>query len=116
MIWRSLSLRFALESSFTKQTLDVLVPFLRGISQVFFQKNALSGAIILVGLLYASILLGVATLVGVVVSTLTAYILRLEETRLKDGFFGFNGALVALALITFLGASPATWIYLILVF
>lgn len=93
--------------------LTALLSLLRGVSQVFFQNNAFSGAVILVGLFYASVLSGTAVVVGVIVSTLTASVLGAKTSQIKDGLYGFNGALVGLALIIFVHDNPLVWPYLI---
>jgi urea transporter len=93
---------------------------LRGIGQVVFQNNPLSGLIILVGLLANSWIYAAICIVGTVTSTLTAVVLKADRGLIRDGLFGFNGALVALALVAFTsedfrtGAipSPAMLIYL----
>jgi len=74
---------------------------LRGIGQVVFQNNPLSGLVILVGILVNSWIYAVICVLGVVASTVTAIILKADRGLVRDGLFGFNGALVALALIAF---------------
>lgn len=94
---------------------------LRGVGQVVFQNNPLAGLIILVGLLVNSWIYAGICIIGVVASTLTAIILKADRGLIRDGLFGFNGALVALALVAFTsedfraGAIPsvAMLIYLI---
>lgn len=86
---------------------------LRGIGQVVFQNNPLSGAIILIGILVNSWIYAAICLLGVAASTLTAVILKADRGLIRDGLFGFNGALVALALVAFtsedfrMGAVPS---------
>lgn len=94
---------------------------LRGIGQVVFQNNPLSGLIILLGILINSWIYALVCIVGVVASSSTAILLKADKQLIRDGLFGFNGALVALALIAFTSAdfrngmlpSPAMAIYLI---
>lgn len=94
---------------------------LRGIGQVVFQNNPLSGLVILFAILINSWIYAVICVLGVVASTLTAIILKADKGLIRDGLFGFNGALVALALIAFTSAdfrsgalpSPAMTIYLV---
>jgi len=94
---------------------------LRGIGQVVFQNNPLSGLVILLAILFNSWIYAVICVVGVVASTLTALVLRADRDLIRDGLFGFNGALVALALVAFTSAdfrsgtlpSPAMMVYLI---
>jgi urea transporter len=75
---------------------------LRGVGQVALMNNPLTGALILVALFLADLQLGVMSVVGLVASTLTAYLLRLDRGRIRAGLFGYNGLLVGAALATFL--------------
>ncbi len=81
---------------------------LRGIGQVVFQNNPLSGGIILAALFYNSWIYGLAAIFGVTISTLTAVLLKADRGLIKAGLFGFNGALVALCLIAFTSADFRT--------
>lgn len=81
---------------------------LRGIGQVVFQNNPLSGAVILLALYYNSWIYGTAALFGVLVSTLAAIVLKADRGLIKAGLFGYNGALVALCLIAFTSADFRT--------
>lgn len=78
---------------------------LRGIGQVVFQNNALSGLIILLALFFNSWIYGVTCLFGVTVATATAIVLKADRELVRNGLFGFNGALVALALVAFTSAD-----------
>jgi urea transporter len=84
---------------------------LRGVGQVMFQNNALTGLIFLCGIFYQSPLYGLATLVGSLTSTMTAYLFNLDLDQKHNGLYGFNGALVALGLIYFLEANFSSWCY-----
>ncbi len=94
---------------------------LRGIGQVVFQNNPWSGLVILLGILFNSWIYAAICVVGVLASTLTAIMLKADRGLIRDGLFGFNGALVALSLIAFTsenfqtGAipSPAMFVYLV---
>ncbi len=95
---------------------------LRGIGQVVFQNNALTGAIILAALFVNSPIYGTIAIFGVVVSTATALFLQADKGLVRDGLFGFNGALVALALIAFTsedfhyGAVPSVYLVVYIAF
>ncbi len=86
---------------------------LRGIGQVLLQNNSYSGLLFFIGIFYNSTLFGVAVLVGTVVSTLTAIIFGMDPSKVRSGLFGFNGALVAIALSYFLHSDSLTWVYVI---
>jgi urea transporter len=78
---------------------------LRGIGQVVFQNNPLSGLIILLALFYNSAVYGTICILGVVVSTAMAMLLKTDRGLIRDGLFGFNGVLVALSLVAFTSAN-----------
>ncbi len=79
---------------------------LRGIGQVFLQNNPLSGALFLVGIFLGSWFAGMDAVVGTVVATGTAMAFGVPRESLRQGLYGFNGALVAVALTFFL---PDNW-------
>jgi len=75
---------------------------LRGVGQVMFQNNPLTGLLFLVGILVNSAELLVAGLLGLAASTLAAYLLGADRTLVANGLFGFNGILVGIGLAFFL--------------
>jgi urea transporter len=81
---------------------------LRGIGQVVFQNNPISGAVILGGIFYNSWIYGTVCLAGTIISTLTALLLRADKGMIKDGLFGFNGALIAIALVAYTSPNFTT--------
>ena len=87
---------------------------LRGIGQVMLQNNSYTGFLFLIGIFYNSLLLGFATLLGSIISTLSAILLGASPSNIRDGLFGFNGVLVAIALLYFLEPTWITWGYVIL--
>ena len=92
---------------------------LRGIGQVMFQDNPLSGALFLAAIAWGSFAAGVPQvlfggLLAVVAATLTAQWLRVDQASLRAGLYGFNGFLVGLALATFVAPGPLLWAYVIL--
>ncbi|WP_305805058.1 urea transporter [Stenotrophomonas sp. YIM B06876] len=86
---------------------------LRGIGQVMLQDNRLTGLAFLIGIFYNSALFGWAVLLGTAASTATAMLLGVDRARIRAGLFGFNGALVAIALLYFLQPDALTWGYVI---
>ena len=92
---------------------------LRGIGQVMFQDNPLTGALFLAAIGWGSysadvpqVALGGA--IAVVVATLTAQWLRADRAALHSGLYGYNAVLVGLALPTFLAPDPLVWTYVVL--
>ena len=92
---------------------------LRGVGQVMFQDNPLSGALFIAAIAWGSFAAGVPQvlfggLLAVVTATLTAQWLRVEPKSLRAGLYGFNGVLVGLALATFIAPGPLLWVYVVL--
>jgi urea transporter len=92
---------------------------LRGTGQVMFQNNPLSGILFLAAIGWGSYAAGaprvaIAGLLAVVVATLTAQWLRVDEASLHSGLYGYNGILVGLALATFLAPGALMWVYVVL--
>lgn len=82
---------------------------LRGIGQVMLQNNSYTGLLLLLGVCYGSMLSGAAVVLGTVASTATAMLLGVDRSQVRAGLFGFNGALVAIALQVFLVPSALAW-------
>lgn len=80
----------------------------RGIGQIMFQNNALSGAIMLFAIAWTSWSAALLTLLCTVVSTVTARVFRYDIQETEDGLYGFNGALVGIAAGVFLMLSWQT--------
>lgn len=81
--------------------------------QVMFQNNALSGLLFLAGIFYNSWLLALAVVLGTVISTVTAQLLKYSQSDIEEGIYGFNGALVGVAIWFFFGFSIITTAVLI---
>ncbi len=91
----------------------------RGVGQVMFQDNPLSGALFLAAIAWGSFAAGVPQvlfggLIAVVAATLTAQWLRVDPASLGAGLYGFNAVLVGLALATFIAPGPLLWAYVLL--
>ncbi len=91
----------------------------RGVGQVMFQDNMWTGILFLAGIFWGAYeegfpLVAWGALVGVLVSTLTGYILRLPDKHGANGLWGFNGVLVGCAFPTFLADTVWMWIAMIL--
>ena len=87
---------------------------LRGVGQVFFCCNAVTGLIFLIALYIGGPIAGLAATVGVITSTTAAYVLGFSEDDIDAGLYGFNGTLVGPCLFLFLEHSPQLWLYVIL--
>lgn len=77
----------------------------RGIGQVMFQNNALSGLLMLIGIFLNSWQMGILALSGNIISTLTAHFSGYGRDDIKNGLYGFNGTLVGIAVGVFMELS-----------
>lgn len=84
---------------------DSLLVLGRGIGQVMFQNNALSGLLMLIGIFLNSWEMGILALGGNIISTLTAYFSGYGRDDIKNGLYGFNGTLVGIAVGVFMELS-----------
>lgn len=74
----------------------------RGVGQVMFQNNALSGVLMLAGLACGSWQAVLLALCGNAVGMLTAYAAGFDRRDIEEGLYGFNGTLVGIAVGVFL--------------
>ncbi|NXL13700.1 UT2 protein, partial [Setophaga kirtlandii] len=82
---------------------------LRGISQVMFVNNPLTGLVILAGLLLQNPWWTLTGCVGTLVSTLTALILGQDRSAIAAGLYGYNGVLVGLLMAVFSADGDYNW-------
>ena len=75
---------------------------LRGVGQVVFMNNPLTGLAILIAMFVHKPWLGFAGALGLVVSTLAAIAIGMDRGAIRAGLFGFNGVLVGAGLSLFL--------------
>src|SRR5207247_9662307 len=80
----------------------------RGIGHVVFQNTPMSGAVVLAAIFYNSWIYGTVCLLGTMVGTATAIWLKADKGMIKDGLFGFNGALMGIALVAYTSANFTT--------
>lgn len=81
---------------------------LRGVGQVFFQDNALTGACFVLGILICSPLMGVSALVGSALGYATAKLAKYDAGETADGIYGFNATLVGIASFFFFRPGGAS--------
>ena len=74
---------------------------LRGIGQIFFCNNPLSGALILAALFIQSSRVVVHCILAVITATLSARVLGFEKALISSGLFGYNAALIGIGLASF---------------
>ncbi|MFI5979741.1 urea transporter [Streptomyces sp. NPDC051555] len=85
---------------------------LRGIAQVDFMPNAITGIFFLAALAAAGWEFALYGLLGSVVGTATAYAFGIDRSLVSVGLRGFNGTLVALSFAVFLGARHLSTVLL----
>lgn len=74
--------------------LDFFNSTLRGIGQVLFVNNPVSGLLILIAMFIQSPWLGTLSLLGTASANLTAHALKLDRGTIQNGIFGLNGLLI----------------------
>ena len=84
---------------------DAFLTLGRGVGQVMFQNNALSGLLMLAGILLNSWQMALLAIAGNVVSTLTACLSGYSREDIRNGLYGFNGTLVGIAIGVFMPVS-----------
>ena len=100
--------------------LEFIDVVLRGSGQVIFMDNPLTGLLNFVAMFVGaarggtSYEVAIGSVIGTVISTAIAYILKANRGNLKAGIYGFNGMLVGACLPTFLASNPMMWVFLIL--
>ncbi|ULT59512.1 urea transporter [Neobacillus drentensis] len=80
----------------------LFVTSFKGISQVIFIDNAVSGFIMLIAITLASYPLGIIALISSMVGTLVAKIGGADNENINQGLFGYNSVLTGMALSLFL--------------
>ena len=87
---------------------------LRGLSQCAFQSNEITGAVFVVAVAVFNWQMAVFLVVSVVIGTLTARLLKGNQDLLDLGLFGFNSALMGLALGNFFTPELMLWVWMII--
>ncbi|CAF2768557.1 unnamed protein product [Rotaria sp. Silwood2] len=73
----------------------------RGISQVMFANNPLSGIIITIGLFIGNWELTLYAILGTTCSTITAHLFDFNYNSIRTGLYGYNGCLTGMAMAYF---------------
>jgi len=64
-----------------------------------FQNSSITGLFFLLGIAVASPVTAIGALIGSVIGTLTAFVLRIPREEIEEGFYGFNSSLVGIAML-----------------
>lgn len=73
----------------------------RGIGQVFFQENAITGILFAVGIALSSWTMGIGAVVGSAIGCALAWCCRFDKSEVFAGIYGFNSTLVGIATFFF---------------
>jgi urea transporter len=73
----------------------------RGIAQIFFQENAVTGGLFTLGILVNSPLMAVGAVVGSAIGAATGRAAQFDEAEVSAGIYGFNSSLVGIATLFF---------------
>ena len=74
---------------------------MRGVAQVVFMNNSITGIFIIIGMLVASRYYALCMLLGVSVSSITALLFQLNRSSFANGIYGYNGTLVGIGISVF---------------
>ncbi len=86
----------------------------KGYAQVLFCLHPGTGLFLAGAIFYISPAIGSLTLLGVVYSTLTAFLVRARALHIDSGVYGFNGVVLGVAWGWFFKLKPASVVLLIL--
>lgn len=82
----------------TASNLEIIPALSRGIGQVMFQENIITGIILFVGILVSSRISAVYALLGTGIGVVVACVCSFPLSMITAGLFGFNGVLCGIAL------------------
>jgi urea transporter len=85
---------------------------LNSYAQVFFSNN-LVFALILIGVTFFDLYAGIAGLISVILSNISAYLMGFNRQYIKAGYYGFNSLLVGLGLGAFYQPNPEFFLVLL---
>ncbi|MFS1933223.1 urea transporter [Vibrio splendidus] len=85
---------------------STVIPFLKGISQVSFINNELSGLVMLFAVAFNNAKHAMWVVTAVVISTLFSNMIGVPNEYLEQGLYGYNAVLVTLALVLY---QQITW-------
>lgn len=82
----------------------------KGVGQIMLQESSYTGTFILLGIFMDSVIMGIACLLATYVATVTARYLKYDEGNIGKGLYGFNAALVGVALTHFFSPGWIVWV------
>ncbi|MCR8923854.1 urea transporter [Dasania sp. GY-MA-18] len=97
-----------IKTAYLTQAINI---FLTGFGQIMLQENRLTGLFFLAGILVNSVTQFLTAVSASLIALLTAYSCGFSRQHIAKGWYGFNGALVGLAVASFF---PLSWLAVIL--
>ncbi len=93
--------------------LNFIKSILAGFAQIAFNSNIIAGILMIIATWLASPVQAVSGVLAVMIATLTAKFYRVPQEQVREGIYGFNAALVGIALpiVVFPGES-ISWMLL----
>eukprot|EP01135_Chromosphaera_perkinsii_P000844 Nk52_evm7s152 gene=Nk52_evmTU7s152 len=88
---------------------EVIDACLRGVSQIIFMNNPLTGLLALGAYFVYAPWIACAAMLGCFSSTMFAYGLGFDRNSVRNGLFGFNGTLTGAAIALFQSADKDDW-------
>ena len=79
----------------------VVIPLLKGISQVSFIENALSGLVILIAIALNNLKHAIWVVLAVIISTIISKMIGASHELVAQGLYGYNAILATLALVLY---------------
>ncbi|MEL0537870.1 urea transporter [Staphylococcus debuckii] len=94
------------EIQFSHQSINTILTFLDGFSEIFLVKSAIGGFIILIGIFIASRKAGIFAIIANIIGVIVVMMFGANHDEINAGLYGYNVILVILALgVTFKEAS-----------
>lgn len=87
---------------------------LKGIGQIMLQENQITGFLFLTGIFYGSFIMGFAALLATIIGTVTAFLLKYDQSEINKGLYGFSAALVGVAVMLFLKPVFLSWLLVVI--
>ncbi|MFC4766446.1 urea transporter [Effusibacillus consociatus] len=91
----------------------VLLDALSSIAQILFINRPIAGGIFLIGISAYSSLMAFTCFLGAMAANFAAAVTKRCPDKIKEGLYGFNGALIGLAFPVFLPHTALLWVLVI---
>lgn len=99
---------------FGNRIMNFILAMLKGISQIFLQESAITGFLLIFGIIYDLREMGIAAIVAVFTATATAKILKFDKGNLQKGLYGFSATLIGVAMTYYFESNAIVWAAIII--